>query len=210
MPGKYKEPKPGIGYLAQRTGATVLPVYLDGARKLYKPWTWPKVRIIIGQPIFIEKNENPTHENNQKVADEIFTVVRTWATKPYSKTMLTFDSNKRDKHRICVGDVFLIIGDRPELFLVETANEFVSAGLYGGVGYEGTIVAQETPSFPGRRHIPVAISFCHTVGRRYMNEQIDAGQATRIAHFADLEWAKAAIENWSSARTDVLAVPVPA
>jgi len=75
MPGKYKEPKPGIGYLAQRTGALVLPIYLDGARKLYKPWTWPKVSIVIGRPISFPQNLEPTPENNQQVADEIFAVI---------------------------------------------------------------------------------------------------------------------------------------
>jgi len=60
--------KSGIGHIAHRAGATVLPVYLDGTRALYKPWRWPKVRVVIGAPLQLEPDPTPSRERSQETA----------------------------------------------------------------------------------------------------------------------------------------------
>jgi 1-acyl-sn-glycerol-3-phosphate acyltransferase len=75
----YRDARPGAGYLAQRTGAPVVPIHLHGTRKLYKPWTWPKVRITIGEPTAFERNDTPSRESNQVIADAIFERVKALA-----------------------------------------------------------------------------------------------------------------------------------
>lgn len=67
--------KSGVGHIAHLTGATIVPVYLDGARKMYKPWRFPKVKSTIGEPFQIEKIENPTREQSQVTAQRILDAV---------------------------------------------------------------------------------------------------------------------------------------
>lgn len=72
----YRDPKPGAGYLAQRTGAPVVPIHLQGTRRLYKPWTWPKVRVTIGEPLVFGPVDDPARESNLAVANAIFDRVK--------------------------------------------------------------------------------------------------------------------------------------
>ncbi len=60
--------KSGVGHIAHLAGATVLPVYLDGTRSLYRPWRWPKVRVVIGVPLRIDADAAPTRERSQETA----------------------------------------------------------------------------------------------------------------------------------------------
>ena len=49
-PGGHRDPRPGIGYVARRAGATVRPATSpDPAAP--KPWTWPKITVTYGPPI---------------------------------------------------------------------------------------------------------------------------------------------------------------
>ena len=67
--------KSGVGHIAQRAGATVLPVYLDGTRSLYTPWRWPKVRVVIGPPLHVAANAQPSREQSQQAAQRILDAV---------------------------------------------------------------------------------------------------------------------------------------
>jgi 1-acyl-sn-glycerol-3-phosphate acyltransferase len=67
--------KPGVGHIAHLAGATVLPVYLDGTRSLYTPWRWPKVRVVIGPPLSVERDAQPAREQSQQTAQRILDAI---------------------------------------------------------------------------------------------------------------------------------------
>ncbi|MCA1568910.1 MAG: 1-acyl-sn-glycerol-3-phosphate acyltransferase [Chloroflexi bacterium] len=67
--------KSGVGHIAQLAGATVLPVHLEGTRSLYTPWRWPKVRVVIGSPLRVEPNAQPSREGSQQTAQRILDAV---------------------------------------------------------------------------------------------------------------------------------------
>lgn len=66
----------GIGHIAHVTGATVLPVHLDGTRDIYTPWRkWPKVRITIGSPLAVAEDPSPTRQRSEETAQRILDAV---------------------------------------------------------------------------------------------------------------------------------------
>ena len=67
--------KSGVGHIAHLAGATVLPVYLDGTRSLYTPWRWPKVRVVVGAPLHVEENAQPSREQSRETAQRILDAV---------------------------------------------------------------------------------------------------------------------------------------
>jgi 1-acyl-sn-glycerol-3-phosphate acyltransferase len=67
--------KSGVGHIAHLAGAMVLPVYLDGTRSLYTPWRWPKVRVVVGAPLHVEENAQPTREQSQQTAQRILDAI---------------------------------------------------------------------------------------------------------------------------------------
>jgi 1-acyl-sn-glycerol-3-phosphate acyltransferase len=67
--------KSGVGHIAHLAGATVLPVYLDGTRSLYKPWRWPKVRVVIGAPLRVEHDPAPSRERSQATAQGVLDAI---------------------------------------------------------------------------------------------------------------------------------------
>ena len=67
--------KGGVGHIAHLAGATVLPVYLDGTRSLYTPWRWPKVRVVVGAPLRIERDATPSREQSQETAQRILDAI---------------------------------------------------------------------------------------------------------------------------------------
>jgi 1-acyl-sn-glycerol-3-phosphate acyltransferase len=73
------EVKPGIGRLALETGAPIVPVAIYGSAKArnWKRGQLPKVTVQYGDAFRYEKVENPTREQSQAVAEEIFGDVRT-------------------------------------------------------------------------------------------------------------------------------------
>ena len=75
-PGGYRDPKPGIGYVARHAGATVLPCHLSGTRGLYRPWTWPKIIVTYGPPLTFARDPDPTREANATAAAEIADAVK--------------------------------------------------------------------------------------------------------------------------------------
>jgi 1-acyl-sn-glycerol-3-phosphate acyltransferase len=71
---KLGEPKPGIGRLALESGAVIVPSGIAGSAKVrnWKKLQFPKVTVQYGDPIRFERVENPTREQSQAAADEIF------------------------------------------------------------------------------------------------------------------------------------------
>ncbi len=67
--------KSGVGHIAHLAGATVLPVYLDGTRSLYTPWHWPKVRVVIGAPLTVDHDPQPSRERSQQTAQRILDTI---------------------------------------------------------------------------------------------------------------------------------------
>ncbi len=67
--------KSGVGHIAHLAGATVVPVYLDGTRSLYTPWRWPKVRVVIGAPLQVQRIDPPSREQSQATAQRILDAI---------------------------------------------------------------------------------------------------------------------------------------
>ena len=67
--------KSGVGHIAHLAGATVLPVYLEGTRSLYTPWRWPKVLVVIGPPLHVQEDPQPSREQSQQTAQRILDAI---------------------------------------------------------------------------------------------------------------------------------------
>src|SRR4051812_510448 len=77
--GKLAErAKPGIGRLALQSGATVVPMAIHGSSKVrnWKRLQFPKVTIQYGDPMRWEAVSDPTKDQQQQVANEIFAQIR--------------------------------------------------------------------------------------------------------------------------------------
>jgi 1-acyl-sn-glycerol-3-phosphate acyltransferase len=77
--GKLSEqPKRGIGRLALESGAPVVPVAIFGSSHVrnWKKLQFPKVTILYGDPIRWEQVDQPTREQQQEVANQIFTEIK--------------------------------------------------------------------------------------------------------------------------------------
>ena len=70
--------KPGIGRLALETGAAVVPVAIHGSSTVrnWKRLQFPKVTTQYGPPLQFERVENPTREQSQAAADQIFDEIK--------------------------------------------------------------------------------------------------------------------------------------
>jgi len=74
-PGQFGRPKPGLGFLAIKSGFPVLPVYIHGTDKILPrgaiiPKPIAKVKVVIGKPKEF-KGIEPTVKNFKKVSFEI-------------------------------------------------------------------------------------------------------------------------------------------
>ena len=78
-PGGYRDPKPGIGYVARRAGATVLPCHLSGTRGLYRPWTWPKITVTYGPPLDVRARPRADARGERADGTEIADAVKALA-----------------------------------------------------------------------------------------------------------------------------------
>ncbi len=77
--GKLAEQaKRGIGRLALETGAPVVPIAIYGSSRVrnWKRLQFPKVTVQYGDPIRWEPIEEPTREQQQAVADQVLTEIR--------------------------------------------------------------------------------------------------------------------------------------
>jgi 1-acyl-sn-glycerol-3-phosphate acyltransferase len=70
--------KRGIGRLALETGAPIVPIAIYGSSRIrnWKRLQFPKVTIQYGEPMRWEAIENPTHEQQQAVADQVLLEIR--------------------------------------------------------------------------------------------------------------------------------------
>jgi 1-acyl-sn-glycerol-3-phosphate acyltransferase len=70
--------KPGIGKLALQTGAPVVPVAIYGSAKVrnWKRLQFPKVTVMYGTPFRIEQVLEPSREQSQLAADQIFDEIK--------------------------------------------------------------------------------------------------------------------------------------
>jgi 1-acyl-sn-glycerol-3-phosphate acyltransferase len=75
-PEGYREAKSGVGHIAHVAGATVVPLHLDGPRRLYRPWTWPRITITVGEPLEIDPDPEPTRERSQATAERILEAIK--------------------------------------------------------------------------------------------------------------------------------------
>jgi hypothetical protein len=129
--------------------------------------------------------------------------------------MILITRDSRNKHGIDVGDVFRVTEDEDyviasRLFLVEKANEFVYSSGHGGIGYQGEIIGRpEATALRDSEQELRIVKFECTIGRRYMNKRIRDGSIARIAHYFDVNDARAAIWAWAKKETEMLVVPVP-
>jgi 1-acyl-sn-glycerol-3-phosphate acyltransferase len=73
-----EQPKRGIGRLALESGATVVPVAIHGSSHVrnWKRLQFPKVRVRYGDALRWDRIEDPTREQQQAVANEIFARIR--------------------------------------------------------------------------------------------------------------------------------------
>jgi 1-acyl-sn-glycerol-3-phosphate acyltransferase len=73
-----EEPKRGIGRLALESGAPVVPTAIFGSSHVrnWKRLQFPKVTILYGDPIRWERVEDPTREQQQEVANQIFAEIK--------------------------------------------------------------------------------------------------------------------------------------
>jgi 1-acyl-sn-glycerol-3-phosphate acyltransferase len=73
-----EKPKRGIGRLALESGAPVVPTAIHGSSRVrnWKRGQFPRVYVKYGDPIQWDVVEDPTREQQQAVADEIFRRIR--------------------------------------------------------------------------------------------------------------------------------------
>jgi 1-acyl-sn-glycerol-3-phosphate acyltransferase len=76
--GDLGEPKRGIGKIALESGAPVIPVAIHGSAQVrgWRRMRFPKVTIQYGEPLTFPVQEDPSREEQQLVADQIFDRVR--------------------------------------------------------------------------------------------------------------------------------------
>ena len=76
--GELGEPRRGVGRAALETGAPVVPVAIHGSSGIrgWRRLDFPKVTIHYGQPFNLDVVEEPTREQQQQAAAEIFARVR--------------------------------------------------------------------------------------------------------------------------------------
>ena len=76
--GDLGEPKRGVGKLALESGAPVVPLAIHGSANVrgWKRFHFPKVTMQYGEPLSFPVKENPTREEQQQVANQVFDSVR--------------------------------------------------------------------------------------------------------------------------------------
>ena len=70
--------RPGIGRLALESGAMIVPVAIHGSSRVrnWRRLQFPKVTVRYGEPLRFERVEQPTREQQQAAADQIFDEIK--------------------------------------------------------------------------------------------------------------------------------------
>jgi 1-acyl-sn-glycerol-3-phosphate acyltransferase len=70
--------KPGIGRLALESGVPVIPVAIHGSQRVrnWKRLQFPKVTVQYGEPLTFPREEAPSRERQQEVADVVFAHIK--------------------------------------------------------------------------------------------------------------------------------------
>jgi 1-acyl-sn-glycerol-3-phosphate acyltransferase len=73
-----EQARPGIGRLALRSGAPVVPVAIHGSHKVrnWKKLQFPKVTVQYGELVSYRRVADPTRDQQQATADDIFTRIK--------------------------------------------------------------------------------------------------------------------------------------
>jgi 1-acyl-sn-glycerol-3-phosphate acyltransferase len=73
-----EKPKPGIGRLALESGAPVVPTAIFGSAKVrnWKRGQLPQVTVLYGEPLRFPRVLDPTREQSQAAAEEIFAEIK--------------------------------------------------------------------------------------------------------------------------------------
>jgi len=76
--GGLGEPRPGIGRLALESGIPVVPVAMHGSYgvRQWRRGRFPRITVSYGQPLRLERNPEPTREQQLAAAEQIFDRVR--------------------------------------------------------------------------------------------------------------------------------------
>lgn len=76
--GELGRPRPGVGRLALESGAPVVPTAIAGSQKArnWRRLQFPKVTIQYGDPIRLERVEEPTKEQSEAAAQLVFDEVK--------------------------------------------------------------------------------------------------------------------------------------
>jgi 1-acyl-sn-glycerol-3-phosphate acyltransferase len=76
--GDLGEPKRGVGKIALESGAPVVPVAIHGSAgaRRWKRLQFPKVTVQYGEPLAFPVKADPTREEQQQVANQVFDHVR--------------------------------------------------------------------------------------------------------------------------------------
>lgn len=73
-----EKPKPGIGRLALESGAPIVPTAIFGSAKVrnWKRGEFPQVTVMYGEPMRFPRVPDPTREQSQAAAEEIFAEIK--------------------------------------------------------------------------------------------------------------------------------------
>lgn len=76
-PGGYRKAKSGLGHLALLSGALVVPVHLQGPERVkrIRPWRWPKVRVRVGEPLYLGRELAPSREQAQSASERVMRAI---------------------------------------------------------------------------------------------------------------------------------------
>ncbi len=151
--GDLGEPKRGVGKLALESGAPVVPVAIHGSAHVrgWRRLRFPKVTIQFGEPMAFPVKEDPSRDEQQQVANQVFDQVRAMyvaleekgrrgvlrslreglpATSP-SRTPPTCAAAADARGRVSAPDLFLVAGLElgEELGVVPWDDQGVGIGL---------------------------------------------------------------------------------